>query len=73
MVCSEKAKIFSSLFFIKVGVEIMLSYCLEWKGASEDRKMSIFSKSKTWIFSKGVNPWFVAKKLKFFLVYFLLK
>ena len=30
MVCSEKAKIFSSLFFIKVGVEIM------------DKKMGIF-------------------------------
>ena len=73
MVFVKIFKIFCTLFLNKIGVEIMLSYGLEWKGASEDRKMSIFSKSKTWIFSKGVNPWFVAKKLKFFLVYFLLK
>ena len=38
----KKSTIFSSLFFSKIGLEIMLSYGLERKKAFEAMKMSIF-------------------------------
>ena len=58
MVSVKKSRIFSCLFFSKLGLEIMLSYGLEWKEAFEDNKNLNFSKSKKWVFAKGVNPWF---------------
>ena len=38
MVCVKKLTIFSSVFFSKIGLEIMFSYGLERKEAFEDDK-----------------------------------
>ena len=38
MVSVKKSRIFSSDYFSKLGLEIMLSYCLERKEAFEDNK-----------------------------------
>ena len=51
----------------------MLSHGLEGKESFNDDKNVNFVKSKTWLFSKGVNPWFRSKNRKFFLVFFLSK
>ena len=61
MVSVQKFAIFSSLFFSKIGLEIMFSYGLESKEAFEDDKNLNFFKSKKWVFSKGVYPWFRSK------------
>ena len=53
----KKSRIFSSVFFSKIGLEIMFSYGLERKEAFEDDKNVNFLKSKKWVFSKGVHPW----------------
>ena len=58
MVSVKKSTIFSSVFFSKIGLEINLRYGLERKEAFEDDKNVNFLKSKKWVFSKGVNPWF---------------
>ena len=43
MVSVKKSTIFSSVFFSKIGLEIMLGYGLERKEAFEDdKKMSMF-------------------------------
>ena len=70
MVLVEKSTIFSSVFFSNIGLEIMLSYGLERKEAFEDDKNVNFLKSKKWVFSSGVDPWFRSKNPKFFLVCF---
>ena len=56
MVLIKKSKKISSLFLIKVSVEIKSGYGLERKEASQDDKNIRFLKSKKWVFSKGVNP-----------------
>ena len=61
MVSVRKSTIFFSVFFSKIGLEIMLSYGLERKEAFEDDKNVNFLKLKTLVFSKGVNPWFQSK------------
>ena len=61
MVSVKKSAIFSSVFFSKIGLEIMFSYGLERKEACEDNKNVNFFKSKKWVFSKGVHPWFRSK------------
>ena len=71
MVSVKKSRIFSSVFFNKLGLQIMLSYGLERKEAFEDNKYVNFGKSKRWLFAKGVNPWFQSKNPKFFLACFL--
>ena len=63
----KKSTIFSSVFFSKIGLEIMFSYSLERKEAFEDDKNVNFLKSKKWVFSKGVRPWFRSKNPQFFL------
>ena len=74
MVSVKKSTIFSSVFFSKIGLEIMLRYGLERKEAFEDDKKNVnFLKSKKWVFSKGVNPWFQSKNPQFFLVSFSAK
>ena len=70
MVSVKKSTIFSSVFFSKIGLEIMFSYSLERKEAFEDEKNLNFFKSKKWVFSKGVHPWFWSKLPQFFLVCF---
>ena len=58
MVSVKKSAIFSSVFFSKIGLEIMFSYSLERKEAVEDDKNLNLFKSKKWVFFKGVHPWF---------------
>ena len=70
MASVKKSAIFSSVFFSKIGLEIMFSYCLERKETFEDDKNVNFFKSKKWAFSKGVDPWFRSKNPQFFLVCF---
>ena len=57
MVLVEQSTIFSSLFFSKIGLEIMLSFGLERKEAFEDNKNFNFLNCKKWVFAKGANPW----------------
>ena len=61
MVSVKKLTIFFSVFFSKRVLEIMFSYGLERKEAFEDDKNVNFFKSKKWVFSKGVHPWFWSK------------
>ena len=70
MVSVKKLTIIFSVFFSKIGLEIMFSYGLERKEAFEDDKNVNFFKCKKWVFSKGVDPWFRSKNLPFFLVSF---
>ena len=58
MVWVKKSTIYSSVFFSKIGFEIMLSYGLARKEAFEDDKNVNFLKSQKWVFSKGVKSWF---------------
>ena len=51
MVLVKKSTIFSSVFFSKIGLQIILSYGLERKEAFEDDKNVNFLKSKKWLFS----------------------
>ena len=46
MVSVKKSALFSSVFFSKIGLEIMFSYGLERKEAFEDQKNLNFFKSK---------------------------
>ena len=70
MVSVKKSTIFSSVFLSKIGLEIMFSYSLERKEAFEDDKNVNFLKSKKWVFSKGVHPWFRSKNPQIFIVCF---
>ena len=51
MVSVKKSTIFCSVFFSKIGLEIMLSYGIERKETFEDDKNVNFLKSKKWVFS----------------------
>ena len=73
VVSVKKSTFFSSVFFSKIGLEIMFSYGPEWKKAFDDDKNVNFLKSKKWVFSKGVHPSFRSKNPKFFLVCFSAK
>ena len=70
---SKKSTIFSSVFFSKIGLEMMFSYGLGRKEAFEDDKNLNFLSPKKWVFSKVVYPWFRSKNPQFFLVCFLAK
>ena len=73
MVSVKKSTIFSRVFLSKIGLEIMLSYGLDRTKAFGDDKNLSFFKSKKWVFSKGVHPWFRSKNPQFFLVCFSAK
>ena len=51
MISVKKSAIFCSVFFSKIGLEIMLSYGLERKEAFEDDKNVNFLNLKKWVFS----------------------
>ena len=51
MVSVKKSTIFSSVFFSKIGLEIMFSYGLKREEAFEDDENVHFLKSKKWVFS----------------------
>ena len=70
MVSVKKSAIFSSVFFRKIGLEIVFSYGLEMKEAFEDDTNVNFFKCKKWVSSKGIHPWFRSKNPQFFLVCF---
>ena len=69
IVSVKKSTIFSSVFFIKIGLKVMISYGLEKKKAFGDNKNLSFFKSKKWVF----YPWFRSKSWQFFLVSFSAK
>ena len=71
MVSFKKSKIFSSFFFSKAGLEIILSYGLEGKEAFQDKKCQ-FVKSEKRVFSKGFQIVSV-KKSKIFSSFFFSK
>ena len=73
MVSVKKSTIFSSVFFCKIGLEIIWSYSLEMKEGFEDDKNVNFWKSEKWVFSKGVNPWFRVKNSTIFSILFFSK
>ena len=73
MVSVKKSTIFSSVFFSKINLEIKFTYGLERKETFEDDKNVNFLKSKKWVFSKGVHPWFRSKNPQFLLVCFSAK
>ena len=73
MVSVKKSTIFSSVFFSKMALEIMFTYGLERKKTFEDDQNVNFLKSKKWVFSKGVHPWFRSKNPQFFLNVFFSK
>ena len=73
MVSVKKSTIFCSMFFSKIGLEIMLSYGLERKEAFEDDEIVNFLNSKIWVFANGVNSCFRSKNAQFFLVSFSAK
>ena len=73
MVSVKRSAIFSSVFFSKIGLEIMFSYGVERKEAFEDDKNVNFFKCKKWVFCKGVHPLFRSKNPPFFLVCFSAK
>ena len=73
MVSVKKSTIFSSVFFSKIGLEIMFSYGLERKEAFEDDKNVNFFKSKKMGIFQRVHPWFRSKNPEFFLVCFSAK
>ena len=73
MVSVKKSTNFYGVFFSKIGLEIMFSYGLERKEAFEDDKNVNFFKSKKWVFSKGVDPWFRSKNPQIFMVCFSAK
>ena len=73
MVSVKKSTIFSSVFFSKIGLEIMFSYDLERKEAFEDDKNVNFLKSKKWVFSKWVHSWFGSKNPQIFIACFSAK
>ena len=70
MVSVKKSVTFFSVFFSKIGLEIMFIHGLERKETFEDDKNVNFLKSKKWVFSKGVHSWFRSKNPEFFLVCF---
>ena len=58
MVAVKKSRFFSNVFFSNIVLQIMFTYSLERKEAFGDDKNVNFLKSKKWVFSKGVHPWF---------------
>ena len=66
MVSIKKSAIFSSVFFSKIGLEIMFSYSLERKEAFGDDKNVNFFKSKNGYFPKGFTHGFGQKIHNFF-------
>ena len=74
IVSVEKSTFFSNVFFSNIGLEIMFTYSLERKEAfGDDKDVNFFLKSKKWVFSKGVHPWFWSKNPQCFLMCFSAK
>ena len=63
--------IFPTFFSGNIGQENVIHHILEQKNTFLGYKSKKFKKSKTWHFSKGVNPWFLSKNW-YFSNFFLL-
>ena len=61
MVSVKKSRIFCSVFFIKLGLKIILSYGLEGKEAFEDDKYVNFESPKNRYLPKGLTHGFGQK------------
>ena len=73
MVSVKKSRIFSSVFFSKIGLEIMFSYGLERKKAFEDDKnVNFFKVQKMGIFQRS-SPMVSVKKFTIFASVFFSK
>ena len=70
MVLVKNFKFSLSLFFLKIGQNILFDFFLKKKQPFPDYTNDIRRKSKIWHFSKGVNPWFPLKFSHFFSVSF---
>ena len=66
MVSVKKSRIFSSVLFGKLGLEIMLSYGLERKEAFEEDKNVNFKNKNNGYFPKGLTHGFSQKIQNFF-------
>ena len=66
-----KMVIFPTFFFGKIGLENVFYDILEGKNAFLGYKNKKFKKSKNWLFSKGVNPWFWSQSGHFSNFFFL--
>ena len=63
--------IFSTFFFLgNIGQENVFYDILEPKNAFQGFKNKKLKKSKNWLFSKGVNPWFWSKNGPFSKFFF---
>ena len=63
--------IFSTFFLGNVAQENVFYDILERKNAFLGYKNKTFKKSKNWLFSKAVNPWFSSKNGHFSNFFFL--
>ena len=61
---------FLLLFLPDKSLKKIFSEVLGRQEAFHDNKIVNYVKSKKWVFSKGVNPWFWLKNSKFVLVGF---
>ena len=62
---------FQTFFLCNIGQENVFSDNLQRKNSFLGYKNKKFTKSKTWHFFKGVNPWFLSKNCHFFQLFFL--
>ena len=63
---------FLQLFFLRnIGQENVFYDIIKRKNACLGQIIKKFKKSKNWLFSKGVNPWFWSKKVHFSNFFFL--
>ena len=71
MVLVQKWPFFQLFFLGNIGQENVFYDILEQKNAFLGYKNEKFKKSKNWLFSKGVNPWFWSKNGHFSKFFFL--
>ena len=70
MLLVKKWPFFQLSFLGNRGKENVFYDILERKNAFLGYKNNKFKKSKSWRFSKGVNPWFWSKNIPFFISFF---
>ena len=73
MLLVKKCIFFLELFSVKIRLEIMFNYVIDWKETIFGHKKFNLSKSQKSHFSKGVNPCFWSKNEVFFLELFSVK
>ena len=71
MVLVQKCPFFRVFFLGNVGQETVFYDLLEGKNDFLDYKNKKFKKSRSWHFSKAVNPWFSSKNVHFSDFFFL--